>query len=418
MSFPSGSTLLVTLQNDASPNTGPFDLYINTISASGILIANDISKSTLLSPGYSFMTPIETYKVIAKSDGSITTLTSSILNQIPGFNKTIKVTGSYSTSLTPGTVTASVFLDNGYGLQKAGTIPDSLNVCPALIGIGTGSINGIYNTLVVLKENETGSNYIKFFVNSSATSNYFYHIPSISSIGSGSGPHTISTCVDLSGGGYQTVNTSSIDLYPTASVTISMFHVNNGNTNAWNILKVNGTTIYSSSINIPSLIPVPGNAFVELTASALIQNGDTGSYSSSLSNNYILTYPPNYNNSNLISYSSSAILTTSSISNSLNYAFYAVPGGQYFLPTTSSISLIPSSFDYYLAQQYECGGRTYIGDQVVAFESGTSVNYSRFYNDVNATGFTYRPFQTNAASSAIELGPTSYLSSLLACNAQ
>jgi hypothetical protein len=78
----------------------------------------------------------------------------------------------------------------------------------------------------------------------------------------------------------------------------------------------------------------------------------------------------------------------------------------------------PPSFDFYLAEEYECGGRTYVGDQVVAFESGTSVDYARFYNDLNATGFTYKPYQTNASAPAIELGPTSYATSLLACNAQ
>jgi hypothetical protein len=79
---------------------------------------------------------------------------------------------------------------------------------------------------------------------------------------------------------------------------------------------------------------------------------------------------------------------------------------------------VPPSFDYYLAEQYECGGRTYVGNQVVAFESGTSVNFTRFYNDVNTTGFTYKLLQTNTAAPAIQLGPTSYTTALLACNAQ
>jgi hypothetical protein len=67
---------------------------------------------------------------------------------------------SYFESLTPGQVTARVFFANGYGLQNSGTIPSAFNVCPSTVGIGTASINNIYNTLVVLKTHETSSEYI------------------------------------------------------------------------------------------------------------------------------------------------------------------------------------------------------------------------------------------------------------------
>ena len=116
MPYPSGSTLLVALQNGASPNTGPFDIYINDLSSSTNLIANDISKATLSGSGYTFVTPLETFRVWAKSDSTITNADVAIVGEVPGLTKTFNITGSYDSSLNVGQLAAVVFCDAGYGM--------------------------------------------------------------------------------------------------------------------------------------------------------------------------------------------------------------------------------------------------------------------------------------------------------------
>jgi hypothetical protein len=354
MSYPSGSTLKVLLDNGASPNTGPFDLYVNSITASsnGILIANDVPKNDLSSSGYTFVTPIETFQVWAKSDGSITNADVYVLGEVPGYNKSVAVTASYDSSLTPGLITASIFLDNGYGPHFAGTIPSALNSCPSTTGVGTSSLNSAYNTVVYLKDNETGSNYIKFTANGSATSDYYYHIPAFS----GSGVNIISTniCVDLSGGGYQTVATNSINIYPTASIKPNLEILSvTGYTQVQEglIIKVNGNTSFSGSITgsaTYSPISVPGNAFIEVTSSVLQPSiWDPGD--PDVTSRNVLNIRWSYNNGEYSNASVSSIDQTQSLSGSaqaniVQYSFYAVPGASYTTNFSSSYSNVYPEF--------------------------------------------------------------------------
>lgn len=345
MSYTSGSSLNVLLENGASPNTGPFDIYINSISSSGNLIANDVAKTTLSSSGYPFIAPVEVFSVWVKSDGTVTNADVAILSEIPGYNKTVGITGSYNESLIPGLNTVIIFLDNGYGLQDAGNVPSSLNVCPSVIGTGTGSINSSFNTLVVVKSHETGSNYVKFFANGAPSSNYYYHIPSFS--GSGVNVVDVDVCMDLSAGNYQTVATNSINVYPSASIKPILTYTSTpgqpSETNGWSILKVNGTTIYSSSFtgNV-SPIPVPGNAFVEITSSLLQANswvlGNNTLSTSSINITWIYNHPE-YDGNTVYSSTKSQILSGSTDANLSYYNFYAVPGGEYTLTITDTIIL-------------------------------------------------------------------------------
>jgi hypothetical protein len=344
MSFPSGSTLKVLLLNGASPNTGPFDLYVNSITASsGILIANDVSKATLSGSGYEFITPIETYQVWAKSDSTITNADVFILGNIPGVNGSVSVTGSYEESLTAGQVTASVFFDNGYGLQNSGTIPSAFNVCPSTVGIGTASINNIYNTLVVLKTHETSSEYIRFFANNGLTSGYFYHLPSSASVSAFKAVNTLNICVDLSSGNYQTVPTNSINVYPTASIiTTSQKLVDANAYELWIQLKANGVLIYSgSSTGTGFNSGVPGNAIVEYTASIpQISSWTSGNaFTSSLQVQNLLRYnSPEYALDPMVNLFQNVILSSSISENTLQYSFPAIPGGYYELDADGNVS--------------------------------------------------------------------------------
>ena len=390
MSYPSGSTLKVLLDNGASPNTGPFDLYVNSITASsnGILIANDVPKNDLSSSGYTFVTPIETFQVWARSDGSITNADVFILGNVPGYNKSIAVTASYDASLTPGLITASVFLDNGYGPQIAGTIPSALNSCPSTTGIGTSSLNSAYNTAVYLKDHETGSNYIKFFANGSATSEYYYHIPAFS--GSGANITSTNVCVDLSGGGYQTVATNSINIYPTASIKPTI-KVGNpaGDTSQIKrglIIKANGSNIYSGSTTslLDPAISVPGNAFIEITSSILQAPIWQAGYSTETTNslNLKFTYHDGeYNAATIFDITQPQFLSGSSQTNIYQYSFYAVPGAYYttlfdaqVVAGEVGINIYPEVNGSYIRNVYSItSGKT---AHTIEFTSGEIIKYS------------------------------------------
>ena len=341
MSFPSGSTIKVILQNGASPNTGPFDIWINSLTASdgGFLIANDVSKSILSGSGYEFITPVETFSVLAKSDSSCQTIDIVGIPDIPGTTNTIRVTGSYDESLTPGLVTASVFFDNGYGLERVGTIPTALNTCPSTTGIGTGSVNNNFPTLVVLKTNETSSQYIKFFANNGATSDYFYYVPSSASVASFKAVTSVNVCADLSSGNYQTVATNSINVRPTASIIASTQEQGDNVYDLWLQLKANGVSIYSGSSIGPSSETVfngsvPGGALVEVTASIpQISGWTTGNiFTSSLQVQNLLRYnSPEYALDPMINLFQTTMLSNATSVNTLQYSFQAVPGGYYEL---------------------------------------------------------------------------------------
>jgi hypothetical protein len=345
LSYTSGSLLNVLLENGASPNTGPFDIYINNISSSGNLIANDVDKTVLSSSGYSFTAPIEVFRVWVKSDSTITNADVAVLGKIPGYDSFVSITGSYNESLTPGLDTVITFIDNGYGLQDAGNIPNFLNTCPSTLGTGTGSINSIFNTLVVVKNNETGSNLVKFFAEGAPVSDYFYHIPSFS--GSGANVRDIDICIDLSSGNYQTTSSTTVNLYPSASIRpiLSSFNTGGSNSdiNSWFILKSNGVAVYSSSVEgTSSYFGVPGNAFVEITSSILQPFswvlGNTTVTTNSIDLKFSYLY--DYNNNQVTLKTQTQNLTTETDSNLIYYSFYAVPGAEYNANATNIITII------------------------------------------------------------------------------
>lgn len=353
MSFPAGSTLKVTLLNGASPNTGPFDIYVNSVLA-GNLVADDVLKTTLSSSGYEFVTPVDTLAVVAKSDGSITTEDMVILGNMPGQTKQIFVTGSYNSALNAGLMLSNVYLDSGYGLQTVNSISSALTSCPATTVIGTGSIESQYNTLVVVKTHDTGSNLIKFFANGSATSDYFYHIPSLilndyAGVTTGSGPNQMKVCIDLSGTNYQTAAVASVNVYPPALLEVDLYYpeIKVGDpTNTVNIVKANGNVVYSSSLFESGLFSVPGNALIEVSSSVFKIVADDTTYMSKLTGSMYLTYG-DYDDS-LIANQYNELLVESSTHNGVNYKFYAVPGATHTLLTTSWMGLNTTLIDHSL----------------------------------------------------------------------
>jgi hypothetical protein len=401
MSFPSGSTLLVTLQNGASPNTGPFDLYINSTSSSANLITTaSVSKTQLSSSGYTFNNNVEVFSVWAKSSGSITTANVASLGNISGTNKSISVTGSYGSSLTPGLATASIFFNNGYGLQNAGNIPSNLNTCPSTTGVGTGSINGNFNTLVVCKTNETSSEYVKFFTNESDTSVYYYQLPCVSS--SGTNETSLDICVDLTGGNYQTVATNSINVYPSTEQSVNMVRQEGfvgqapyGNDNTTLLIRVNGSLVYSgSSIVTGFSLNSPGNALVEVTSSimqtSLInQIGVRGNFvTNSLS--VTLTTPDNeYFADLVVNKSSTEIFSGSTGRNDVSGSFIALPGALYTISATQTGNLIYSYMFNGLGNGYNtkaeaCAASTG-GPSYYTFWQSPSANNTIFYTNIGMT---------------------------------
>jgi hypothetical protein len=390
MAFPSGSTIKVILQNGASPNTGPFDIWVNSLTASqgGVFIANDVSKATLSGSGYEFITPIETFQIIAKSDSSCQTIDIVGLPEIPGNTNTVRVTGSYDDSLTPGLVTASVFFNNGFGLQSAGTIPSTFNVCPSSTGTGVGSVNNNLATLVVLKTSETGSQYIKFFANNGAESNYFYYIPASASVSAFKSVNTLNLCVDLSGGNYQTVATNSIDISPTASLITSTTKTGDDVYDLWIQLKANGVPIYSGSAATGTSFNagVPGDALVELTASIPQISGWTPGniFTSSLQVVNRLRYnSPEYNLSTMFDFFQTTSLSNSTSVNTLQYSFQAIPGGYYELFNVGSIDGVNYAYSASLCETAQT-------TSVILNEPLVDGNvYLRVFNDIPQFCATY-----------------------------
>jgi hypothetical protein len=255
------------------------------------------------------------------------------------------MTASYNESLTPGLGTVNAFIDNGYGLQDAGNIPSFLNICPSTVGTGTGSINSSFNTLVVIKDHETGSNLVKFFAEGAPVSDYFYHIPSFS--GSGANARDIDICIDLSVGNYQLTASTAINLYPSASIRpiLSEFNTggNNNDVNGWLILKSNGVAVYSASVaGTGSYFGIPGNSFIEITSSILQPFswvlGNTTVTTNSIDLKFSYLYE--YSNNQVTINTQTQNLTLSTDKNLVYYSFYAVPGAQYDANAINMITII------------------------------------------------------------------------------
>jgi hypothetical protein len=397
MSYPSGSTLLVVLQNGASPNTGPFDIYINDLSSSTNLIANDVSKATLSGSGYTFVTPLETFRVWAKSDSTITNADVAIVGEVPGLTKTFNITGSYDSSLSVGQLTADVFCDAGYGMQIGGNIPSNLNTCPSTVGIGTASISPLRNTLITVKTNESSSNYIKFFPNGAATSVYYYHVPCSSS--SGTNETSLNICVDLAGNVYQTVATNSINVYPSSSELLTMNRPANflnsapyGNDNSTLLIKVNGSLVYSGSSEVTNFsLNSPGNAIVEVTSSigqsSLFNTiGVRGNFVTNSLNIGLTTTDGLYTNQTVFNRTSSELLSGSSVTVFVTCSFIALPGAQYNITANQYGNLIYAfRFDGagsgFATRTAACGASTG-GPTYYSFWASPSTNNTVYYTNI------------------------------------
>ena len=241
-------------------------------------------------------------------------------------------------------------------MQNVGTVPSAFNTCPSTIGTGTGSINGTFNTLLVVKDHETGSNYIRFTPNLSTEPVYFYHIPAFS--GSGANINSTTVCIDLAGSNYQTVATNSINVYPTASIRAvlsensTLTGTDNSGVDGWIIINSNGTQIYSGSVAATgSYISVPGNAFIEITSSLLPPSFDPSSslfYPATSSLDLRWNYYPEYTDQQVYTTSKQEIISGSSQNIITQYSFYAVPGADYSVDVVDTISLAYPVYNTYI----------------------------------------------------------------------
>jgi hypothetical protein len=398
MSFPSGSILLVTLQNGASPNTGPFNIYINNTSSSNLITSN-VSKNTLSSSGYTFVTPLETFSVLATSTGSITNTDIVVLGNVPGLTKYFGMSGSYDSVLNVGQETASIFYDPGYGLFTIGQINTYLANC-SMGGVGNTNISPDRNTLITVKTNESSSNYIKFYPGNSTSSVYYYHVPCVSS--SATNETNLNICVDLSGGNFQTVATSSINVYPVTTGSLTMNRPANfinsapyGNDNTSLLIRVNGNLIYSGS-SVVTGIPLyfPGNALVEITSSigqsSLYGSNDVvGNFvTNSLAVN-LTTADTIYYNQIVFNQTSTVVFSGSTGNNQVTCSFIALPGAQYSITANQYGSLIygyifDSAGSAFISKTAACGASTG-GPTYYSFYAGPSINNTIFYTNIGMT---------------------------------
>lgn len=400
MSYPSGSTLLVGLQNGASPNTGPFDIYINDLSSSSNLIANDVDKATLSGSGYTFITPLETFRVWAKSDSTITNADVAIVGEVPGLTKSFTIQGAYDSSLNVGQLTANVFCDSGYGMQTAGNISTNLNTCPPTTAIGTSSISPNRNTLVTVKTNESSSNYIKFFPDGAANSVFFYHFPCQSS--SGANELSLNVCVDLAGGSYQTADINSINVYPSTTNSLTLSRPNNflnsapyGNDSTTLLIRVNGSLVYSGSSVVTGFsLNSPGNALVEVTSSimqSVLFNtiGVRGNFVTNSLEISLTTPDSIYSNDTVFFRTQTEIFSGSAARNDIATSFIALPGATYNVTATQTGNLIYAfRFDNFgngsATRAGACAASTG-GPTYYSFWSSPSINNTIFYTNIGMT---------------------------------
>jgi hypothetical protein len=82
---------------------------------------------------------------------------------------------------------------------------------------------------------------------------------------------------------------------------------------------------------------------------------------------------------------------------------------------TLGTCVIPT-YDLYEATQYECGTRDAVGTTIIAFPTGTSVNYSRFYNsDTDLGTHAYQPYATSLSGPGLIMNTIAYITIPLAC---
>jgi len=89
-----------------------------------------------------------------------------------------------------------------------------------------------------------------------------------------------------------------------------------------------------------------------------------------------------------------------------------------YIGTTTTTTTVSPGYDYYLADEYECGSCLLQGtDVLVGFETGTSVILNRFYTDISVSGFVYRVrSSTTPGSPAVILQLPSATSCAGACS--
>ena len=83
--------------------------------------------------------------------------------------------------------------------------------------------------------------------------------------------------------------------------------------------------------------------------------------------------------------------------------------------TTTTTTAAPE-YDFYEANQYECGERNLVGTAIIAFPAGTSVNFSRFYNsDTDIGTYAYQPLYGVFFGPGLVMNTTAYITIPLAC---
>jgi hypothetical protein len=86
-------------------------------------------------------------------------------------------------------------------------------------------------------------------------------------------------------------------------------------------------------------------------------------------------------------------------------------------PTTTTTTTTESpTYDLYEATRYDCSTETSSGTFIIAFPTGTSVNYAKFYNSNTDLGtYAYQPFATSISGPGLIMNTIAYNTIPFAC---
>jgi hypothetical protein len=84
--------------------------------------------------------------------------------------------------------------------------------------------------------------------------------------------------------------------------------------------------------------------------------------------------------------------------------------------TTTTTTTVAPTYDLYEATRYDCSTETSSGTFIIAFPTGTSVNYAKFYNSNTDLGtYAYQPFATSISGPGLIMNTIAYNTIPFAC---
>jgi hypothetical protein len=84
--------------------------------------------------------------------------------------------------------------------------------------------------------------------------------------------------------------------------------------------------------------------------------------------------------------------------------------------TTTTTTTVAPTYDLYEADQYDCSTESSVGTATIAFPTGTSVNYTKYYNSNTDIGtYAYKPFATTVSGPGLIMNTIAYNTIPFAC---